>query len=135
MPEAWTRSEEVVWQELEGEAVLVSPRLGYSWVLNATAAYLWRHCDGRTSLQALARRVADAAGLEVRQVLARLTEFSQELAKQGLLVPAAAAGATAAPLSGTSLALLRTKGWDPNVRVKEQLAQPKKPKPRGFSTP
>ena len=42
----WKRSKDVVWVELNGDALLVNPATGTRWLLNAVAARIWKLCDG-----------------------------------------------------------------------------------------
>jgi hypothetical protein len=46
MSTTWKRAEEIVWEELDGGALLVHPASGRRWKLNGAAAAVWRHCDG-----------------------------------------------------------------------------------------
>ena len=71
MATLWARSEELVWEELDGEAVLVQPRTGRTWRLNAAAAALWRACDGTTQ-QLSAECMAFCRRLELEGLLTRI---------------------------------------------------------------
>ncbi len=53
----WVRSDDVVWEELGGEVLLVHPRSGARWLLNATAGAIWKLCDGTRGAGELARSV------------------------------------------------------------------------------
>ena len=52
--------EDVVFRPLADEWVLFDPRRHLLHVLNLTAALVWTHCDGETSLEALVEEVESA---------------------------------------------------------------------------
>jgi len=87
MPGHWVRSKDVVWEELEGEAVLVSSSTEQTWVLNPTASFVWRHCDGRSGLEDMARSLANAGRQEIVRIREEIAAFCEELAGLGLLQP------------------------------------------------
>jgi hypothetical protein len=93
MAAQWVRSHDVVWEEIDGEAVLVSTAVQKTWVLNATASLIWKCCDGTISLETLARRIAGGCGREAGRVKAELVEFCREMEQRGLLMGVRAAGA------------------------------------------
>src|SRR4029078_9680275 len=47
----WKRAHQLVWEELDGGALLVNVATGARWSLNAAAAALWKLCDGRSTAQ------------------------------------------------------------------------------------
>lgn len=85
MARQWERARDIVWEELDGEAVLVSPVTSKTWVLNATASAIWKYCDGQTSIDALAAAFAQAGRLEVAKVKTELLAFCRQLEAQGML--------------------------------------------------
>ena len=48
--ESVPRKAEVVWQELEGEVVLLNPKTGEYFGLNEVAGSFWEKVDGKKSL-------------------------------------------------------------------------------------
>lgn len=88
MSRHWIRSSDIVWEELDGEAVLVSPSAKRTWVLNPTASALWKSCDGCTPLESIARNLARAGRHELSKVKAELTAFCKMLEENGMLRPA-----------------------------------------------
>jgi hypothetical protein len=78
MATQWIRSNDVVWEEMGSEALLVSLADGRRWTLNATAAGIWKLCDGHLELSALARRFAKVSQREI-------AEFCEFFAEVGLL--------------------------------------------------
>ncbi len=85
MASQWVRSRDVVWEELDGEAVLVSTTRQKTWALNRAASLIWKCCDGQISIETLARRVASACGREVGSVKREIFEFCRELESRGLI--------------------------------------------------
>jgi len=68
-----------------GEEVVVSPRAGKIWVLNAAGAYLWELADGSTELEELAGMLARARGSDRGVALEEIEAFTQDLAARGLV--------------------------------------------------
>ena len=60
------RSADLVVEELDGEVLVYDLRSHDAHRLNATAATVWRHCDGENSIEAIAALLdaADPAGAE-----------------------------------------------------------------------
>src|SRR6185295_14312035 len=92
----------IVWEELEGEALLVNPETKSSWRLNATATQIWRHCTGAHGLTELARAIARKTGAEVRKVEEEVAALCRRLEGAGLL-RAATATSGSAPMAFTGL--------------------------------
>ena len=72
---------------LDDELVLYELTRGQAYVLNATAAQIWRWCDGRRSVTAIAHALAAAHGLPNRQALADVRACLAALQEAGLLRP------------------------------------------------
>ncbi len=83
----WKRSVGVVWEELGGEVLLVSPRSGARWLLNATAAAVWKLCDGTRSFAELSDTAA----------CAEVARFCEALENLGLLIRSVEARRRAEP--------------------------------------
>jgi hypothetical protein len=73
---------------LDDELVLYTPADGQAYILNHTAARVWRLLDGTRTDTAVAREVADTYGEEYEQVLADVRELVAHLQAVGLLVAA-----------------------------------------------
>jgi hypothetical protein len=82
MPQA--RSEELVVEELEDEVLVYDSTNKRAHCLGATAARVWRACDGKSDVDALAETL-DLDSEEVRQALKEL-EASQMLEDHGLKI-------------------------------------------------
>jgi len=71
--------------EIEGEIVAYSPKPGKGYHLNDSAAWLWKHCDGRHGVDELAaqmRQEFDCAGADVSSDVIKTL---QELLASGLI--------------------------------------------------
>ena len=85
MATKWIRSDAIVWEELNGEAVLVSQATGDRWSLNTAAAEIWKACDGTRGLCDLARGFARASGRSVTEATRDIAEFCERFTQLGLL--------------------------------------------------
>ncbi len=111
-----TRSNNVVWEELGSETLLVNPTSGARWLLNAAASAVWKLCDGTRSVAEL------AASLTMSR--AEITQHCGIFEQNGLL-QMAGASAHEAHMSG-----------GPGMRVMSLgTGGRKRPNPRGISGP
>ncbi len=108
MGKTWIRSDDVAWEELGSEILLVHARTGARWILNATAAAVWQLCDGR-------RELAEAAA------------FCSGLRDMGLLREATCPQIAGAPVHFSAVPELRVLNASGNTR--------RRPTPRGVSGP
>jgi len=60
MAAKWKRLDELLWEALGEETLVVSLRSGKRWSLNATAAAIWKLCDGSRNGEDIARALAKA---------------------------------------------------------------------------
>jgi len=73
---------------LDDELVLYTPTDGQAYILNHTAARIWRLLDGTRTDVAVAREVSDTYGEEYAQVLTDVRELVESLQAVGLLTAA-----------------------------------------------
>ena len=100
-------SASLVRKELAGELMLMDLNTKKASCLNPAAAFVWKHCDGKTSIEELAQLLAEetAAPADVRVV-----EFAlRSLDKEGLMEETAAAGNEDARLGRRQL--FHNLGW------------------------
>jgi len=71
---------------LDNELVVYDARSAEAFVLNPTAARIWELCDGKHSIEAIAREIASDYALEYGRVLGDVHELVIELRHAGLLV-------------------------------------------------
>jgi|GEM_PF-599468 len=130
----WVRSNEVVWEEMNGEAVLVSPSTGARWSLNATASRVWTFCDGQFGVTEIATALAAASGRNLRETKRELTAFCAEFVALGLLQPAVETRVAGASVSGA--AFMSGLSTPPSFRSMGLGSGPRRrPSPRGNSGP
>ena len=70
---------------LDDEIVLYTPQDGQAYILNHTAARVWRLLDGTRTEKVLARELADTYGEDYDQVLVDVRELVRHLRAVGLL--------------------------------------------------
>jgi ribosomal protein L28 len=76
-------STHLIQKELGGELLLCDLKTKRAFSLNRSAAVVWKHSDGRTSIDELARLVAEATGTPADN---RVVEFAlRSLDKDGLM--------------------------------------------------
>lgn len=80
-PEA--RRERLVVQELSDEVLVYDRTRNKAHCLNRTAALVWSHCDGKSSVAEMARAIAEETNARVDEDLIWLGV--EELSKRGLL--------------------------------------------------
>ena len=79
------RMEQVKWQEVDGEGILVHLQTGFYFSLNAVGLFIWKNCDGQHSCQSIAAGLVER--FDVDEITARrdVTEFVNTLEREGLL--------------------------------------------------
>ena len=100
MAAKWMKATNVIWEELDGGALLIDASTGARWTLNATAVALWTWCDGRSTLNDLAARLAQSSRRTLREARAEVRAFCARFAEQNLL---ALASASSRPLPQATL--------------------------------
>ncbi len=85
MLKRWTRSCGIAWEELDNEALVVSPKTRTSWRLSPTATFIWKHCNGSTGLRELAEVLSRKSGGGIRKIESELLAFCRTLEQAGLL--------------------------------------------------
>jgi hypothetical protein len=83
------------WRELEGEVVIISPEDSVLHELNSTGSFIWKHADGRRSVEEIARLLAAEFAVDQATALADTRALVAELCEKRLLL--ADASATEAP--------------------------------------
>ncbi len=131
----WRRNDDVIWEQLGSEALLIVPATGARWALNGAAVCVWRLCDGATSLSAIARKFANASGRNLQRSYLEIETFCATFAKLGLLTPCQNNCVT----SGALNVMTFRNGLDAPLRYRQIGAgasgQRRRPSPRGNSGP
>ncbi len=77
----------LVVEELGSELMIYDQARNQAFCLNQTAAFVWKHCDGNTTVSAIAAEMAKSLGANAGE---EVVEFALErLSADGLLEPAA----------------------------------------------
>jgi hypothetical protein len=77
------RTKEIIVQELPGEVLIYDQRRQKAHCLNETSAFVWKHCDGQTSISELAALFAEAEHGPAEEPVIRLA--LDQLASRHLL--------------------------------------------------
>ena len=135
MARHWVRSSDVIWEELDGETVLVEPRTNRTWLLNSTASFIWRNCDGALRTDVLARRLTSASRRELDGISADIAAFCGSFEELGLL--RAVPQPVLQPVSGSAAARSSAGPYAPPRFIAHGLGSgPRhRPSPRGLSGP
>ncbi|MFL6210406.1 MAG: PqqD family protein [Pyrinomonadaceae bacterium] len=91
------RKDNLIIRELPDEVLVYDLERDKAHCLNQTAALIWRHCDGRTSVSELARKLAhsSAAPIDERVVWFALKQLNKDqLLAAEVLPPAQMSGLT-----------------------------------------
>ncbi len=88
------RKNQIRTRELAGETMVYDKERGKAHCLNSTAAFVWRHCDGRTSIPQLAQLLQKELGIKEAQPVVGLA--LEQLSSRHLLEE------VLAPLSSTA---------------------------------
>lgn len=79
------RNSTILWRELDGEAVLLSPAAGSSYNLNQVGTYIWKLLDGTHSSTAIATAVCEAYEVTFEQALQDVEAILADLRANQLL--------------------------------------------------
>ena len=61
------RNGSVLWRELDGEAILLNPKQGYSYNLNPVGTLVWKLLDGQHTIEDITIAVCEAYEVEPEQ--------------------------------------------------------------------
>ncbi len=79
------REPNLPWREVDGRAVVLSPRTGNIHELNEVGTLLWANSDGKTNLESLAALVCETFDVALDVARADTQAFFSELESLGLL--------------------------------------------------
>ncbi|HLX63153.1 MAG TPA: PqqD family protein [Planctomycetota bacterium] len=127
MSAKWKRSDGLVWEELGDETLVVDPRSGARWSLNALASAVWKLCDGLRSADELAAVLAKLSGRSLRALREELMALCSGLAGAGLLSAESGTTMLARNIEYNLLPMFRPLGLASGPR--------RRPSPRGNSGP
>ena len=79
------RNSTILWRELDGEAVLLSPSAGSSYNLNQVGTLVWKMLDGEHTSQDIAIAICQVYEVEYEQALPDVENILLELRSNNLL--------------------------------------------------
>ncbi len=79
------RNSSILWRELDGEAVLLSPSAGSSYNLNQVGTFIWKMLDGELTSQDIAIAICQVYEVEYEQALPDVENILLELRSNNLL--------------------------------------------------
>ena len=80
-----SRRDDIIEEELDGEAILVDPRDGNSHRLNATSLAVLKWCDGLSTTQQIARRLTESYDVALDDALDHVNQLVALFAELQLL--------------------------------------------------
>lgn len=79
------RDASVLWRELDGEAILLSPQEGCSYNLNPVGTLIWKLLDGRHSTEDIVTAICEAYEVEPEQADQDLAQLLDALLSNKLV--------------------------------------------------
>ncbi len=79
------RDASVLWRELDGEAILLSPQEGCSYNLNPVGTLIWKLLDGRHSTEDIVTAICEAYEVEPEQAGQDLAQLLDALLSNKLV--------------------------------------------------
>ena len=86
------RRTDLIAREVDGEALILDRAAGKVHQLNATAAFIWDHCDGASSMEEMVSWLASAYGVDSDVARRDAAKTVDALEKLGLLAEGDTAG-------------------------------------------
>ncbi len=80
------RNSTILWRELDGEAVLLSPSAGNSYNLNQVGTFIWKMLDGKHSSHDIATALCQAYDVEYEQACQDVESLLVDLRNNDLLI-------------------------------------------------
>ena len=87
---AYVRGADVIFRDLQGEAVLLDLNTGLYFSMNPVAGFIWRLLDGDTTVRGIAERVAAEFEVDADVAAGDTEELIRDLLDQKLAFPAPA---------------------------------------------
>jgi hypothetical protein len=79
------RNPSILWRELDGEAVLLSPSAGSSYNLNQVGTFIWKMLNGEYTSQDIATAICQVYEVEYEQAFQDVENILLELRSHDLL--------------------------------------------------
>ncbi len=85
MEQILVKNKEIVWRNLEGEAVLLNPHTGKYFGMNETGCSFWEKIDGKSSLGAIIELLLDEYSVERSSMEKDILELAENLIKHEII--------------------------------------------------
>lgn len=82
----YQRNSDFIWKELKDEVVLLNPKTGDYFGLNAVGASFWKRLDGETPLQAIVVGLLDEFDVDRVTLENDLSDLIVKLTEKGLVL-------------------------------------------------
>ena len=79
------RNTSILWRELDGEAVLLSPTAGSSYNLNHVGTFIWKLLDGKHTPADIATMICEVYEVEFEQALQDVQSILADMRANNLL--------------------------------------------------
>lgn len=79
------RNNQVLWRELDGEAILLDPQQGCSYNLNGVGTFIWKLLDGAHSIDELVAAISAAYEVDENQARSDLESLLHDLRLNNLV--------------------------------------------------
>ena len=79
------RNPSILWRELDGEAVLLSPSAGSSYNLNQVGTFIWKMLDGKHTSENVAAAICQVFEVEYEQAFQDVENILVEMRDNNLL--------------------------------------------------
>lgn len=79
------RNEEIVWRNLEGEAVLLNPNSGKYYGLNEVGCSFWEKVDGKNSLETIIDLLLEEYDVEKQTLQQDINELVRDLEERKII--------------------------------------------------
>ncbi len=79
------KNKEIVWRNLEGEAVLLNPHTGKYFGMNAAGCSFWEKVDGKRSMGVIIDLLLDEYNVERRSLEKDILELAENLEKHEII--------------------------------------------------
>ncbi|MFA6216203.1 MAG: PqqD family protein [Candidatus Omnitrophota bacterium] len=81
------RNQSIAWRTIEEEALLVDPKDGLIYPLNAAGTRIWELIDGTKTCREILVIIHDEFEVEESSLQKDAVEFIEELVSKGLVIP------------------------------------------------
>ena len=79
------RNSSILWRELDGEAVLLSPSAGSSYNLNSVGTFIWKRLNGKNTPTDIATAICEVYEVEFEQALQDVQAILADMRTNNLL--------------------------------------------------